>query len=141
MIGDILTGQKEDRAPTPEEQGKDPAAVALGLRPWPRETVPLPTGAMIIREEWHVLSRSPVSKWHFSRNYFRQLPPEMIRVGGCHREAHNRLGVHYSRGDVCRRDGVPDSAGERVRRTARCRRADIVPRLRKALGHLGKTIR
>jgi hypothetical protein len=27
-----------------------------------------------------------------------------------------------------------------VRRTARCRRVDIVPRLRKALGQLGKTI-
>ena len=30
MIGDILTGQVEDRAPTPEEQGKDPAAVKRG---------------------------------------------------------------------------------------------------------------
>ena len=32
LIGDILTGQVEDRAPTPEEQGKDPAAVALGRK-------------------------------------------------------------------------------------------------------------
>jgi hypothetical protein len=30
LVGDILTGQVEDRAPTPEEQGKDPAAVARG---------------------------------------------------------------------------------------------------------------
>jgi len=30
LVGDILTGQVEDRAPTPEEQGKNPAAVALG---------------------------------------------------------------------------------------------------------------
>jgi hypothetical protein len=29
---DIATGQKPDRDPTPEEQGKDPAAVALGRR-------------------------------------------------------------------------------------------------------------
>ena len=29
---DILTGEVEDREPTPEEQGKDPAAVALGRR-------------------------------------------------------------------------------------------------------------
>jgi hypothetical protein len=29
---DIATGEVEDRAPTPEEQGKDPAAVALGRR-------------------------------------------------------------------------------------------------------------
>jgi hypothetical protein len=31
-IIDIATGQKPDRDPTPEEQGKDPAAVALGKR-------------------------------------------------------------------------------------------------------------
>jgi hypothetical protein len=30
LIVDIATGQVEDRAPTPEEQGKNPAAVALG---------------------------------------------------------------------------------------------------------------
>ena len=32
LIGDILTGQVEDRAPTPEEEGKDPAAVAMGKK-------------------------------------------------------------------------------------------------------------
>jgi hypothetical protein len=32
LIGDILTGQVEDRAPTPEEQGKDPAAAPLGRK-------------------------------------------------------------------------------------------------------------
>jgi hypothetical protein len=30
LIGDILTGHVEDRAPTPEEEGKDPAAVRRG---------------------------------------------------------------------------------------------------------------
>jgi hypothetical protein len=30
LIVDIATGQIEDREPTPEEQGKNPAAVALG---------------------------------------------------------------------------------------------------------------
>lgn len=29
---DIATGDAEDREPTPEEQGKDPAAVALGRK-------------------------------------------------------------------------------------------------------------
>jgi hypothetical protein len=29
LIIDIATGQVEDRPPTPEEQGKDPAAVAI----------------------------------------------------------------------------------------------------------------
>ena len=32
MIVDIATGEVEDRKPTPEEQGKDPAAAALGRR-------------------------------------------------------------------------------------------------------------
>ena len=32
MIVDIATGEIEDREPTPEEQGKDPAAVSLGRR-------------------------------------------------------------------------------------------------------------
>ncbi len=31
-IVDIATGQDDDREPTPEEQGKDPAAVSLGRR-------------------------------------------------------------------------------------------------------------
>jgi hypothetical protein len=32
LIGDIATGQVEDRPPTPEEQGKNPAAAALGRK-------------------------------------------------------------------------------------------------------------
>lgn len=32
MIVDIATGEIEDRESTPEEQGKDPAAVSLGRR-------------------------------------------------------------------------------------------------------------
>ncbi len=32
LVGDILTGQVEDRAPTPEEQGKDPKAVERGRK-------------------------------------------------------------------------------------------------------------
>ena len=31
-IVDIATGEVEDREPTPEEQGKDPAAAALGRK-------------------------------------------------------------------------------------------------------------
>lgn len=31
-IVDIATGEKPDRDPTPEEQGKDPAAVAMGKK-------------------------------------------------------------------------------------------------------------
>jgi hypothetical protein len=31
-IVDIATGETQDRDPTPEEQGKDPAAVSLGRR-------------------------------------------------------------------------------------------------------------
>jgi hypothetical protein len=32
LVVDIATGQVEDREPTPEERGKDPAAVAMGRR-------------------------------------------------------------------------------------------------------------
>jgi hypothetical protein len=32
LVVDIATGQTEDRAPTPEERGKDPAASALGRK-------------------------------------------------------------------------------------------------------------
>jgi hypothetical protein len=32
LVVDIATGQVEDRPPTPEEQGKDPAAAALGRK-------------------------------------------------------------------------------------------------------------
>jgi hypothetical protein len=32
VMVDILTGETEDREPTAEEQGKDPAAVALGRK-------------------------------------------------------------------------------------------------------------
>ncbi len=32
MIVDIAAGEMEDRPPTPEEQGKDPAAVAMGKK-------------------------------------------------------------------------------------------------------------
>jgi len=32
LIVDIATGEVEDREPTPEEQGKDPAASALGRK-------------------------------------------------------------------------------------------------------------
>ena len=32
FIVDVATGEIEDRKPTPEEQGKDPAAAALGAK-------------------------------------------------------------------------------------------------------------
>jgi hypothetical protein len=32
LIVDIAVGEVEDRSPTPEEQGKDPAAAALGRK-------------------------------------------------------------------------------------------------------------
>jgi hypothetical protein len=32
LVIDVATGQVEDRAPTPEEQGKNPAAAALGRK-------------------------------------------------------------------------------------------------------------
>jgi hypothetical protein len=32
LVIDVATGQIEDRSPTPEEQGRDPAAAALGRK-------------------------------------------------------------------------------------------------------------
>jgi hypothetical protein len=32
LVIDVATGQREDRPPTPEERGKDPAAAALGRK-------------------------------------------------------------------------------------------------------------
>jgi hypothetical protein len=32
FVVEVATGQREDREPTPEEQGKDPAAAALGRK-------------------------------------------------------------------------------------------------------------
>ena len=32
LVIDVATGQAEDREPTPEERGKDPAAAALGRK-------------------------------------------------------------------------------------------------------------
>jgi hypothetical protein len=32
LVVDIATGEVEDRPPTPEEQGKDPAAAAMGRK-------------------------------------------------------------------------------------------------------------
>ncbi len=32
FVVDVATGQAEDRAPTPEELGKDPAAAAMGRK-------------------------------------------------------------------------------------------------------------
>jgi hypothetical protein len=32
LVVDVATGQVEDREPTPEERGKDPAAAALGRK-------------------------------------------------------------------------------------------------------------
>jgi hypothetical protein len=32
LVIDVATGQREDREPTPEEQGKDPAVAALGRK-------------------------------------------------------------------------------------------------------------
>jgi hypothetical protein len=40
LMFDIASGEVEDRPPTPEEQGKDPAAVSLGRRGSPEKIAP-----------------------------------------------------------------------------------------------------
>ena len=69
---------------------------------------------MIIREEWARAIEVTCLKLAFLQKLFPSASSGNVRVGGCHREAHNRLGVH-SHGDVCCRDSVLRSAGERAR--------------------------
>lgn len=57
-IIDIATGQKPDRNPTPEEQGKDPAAVALGKKGGKARA-----SALSPSERREIASRAALSRW------------------------------------------------------------------------------
>jgi hypothetical protein len=57
-IIDIATGQKPDRDPTPEEQGKDPAAVALGKKGGKARAE-----AMTAEKRREIASRAASSRW------------------------------------------------------------------------------
>jgi hypothetical protein len=50
FIVDVATGEVEDRPPTPEEQGKDPAAAALGRKGGAAD--PLPKGPVVGRFDY-----------------------------------------------------------------------------------------
>jgi hypothetical protein len=54
-IIDIATGQKPDRDPTPEEQGKDPAAVAMGGK--------ARANSLSASERHEIASRGASSRW------------------------------------------------------------------------------
>jgi hypothetical protein len=57
-IIDIATGQKPDRDPTPEEQGKDPAAVALG-----RKGGKARAANMTAKDRSEVAKRAALKRW------------------------------------------------------------------------------
>jgi hypothetical protein len=57
-IVDIATGQKPDRDPTPEEQGKDPAAVAMGKKGGKARA-----DALTPSERREIASRAASSRW------------------------------------------------------------------------------
>ncbi len=57
-IIDIATGQKPDRDPTPEEQGKDPAAVALGKKGGKARA-----NSLSPSERREIASRAASSRW------------------------------------------------------------------------------
>jgi hypothetical protein len=54
-IVDIATGEKPDRDPTPEEQGKDPAAVAMGGKVW--------AAGMTAKRRKEIAKKAAVTRW------------------------------------------------------------------------------
>jgi hypothetical protein len=57
-IIDIATGEKPDRDPTPEEQGKDPAAVAMGKKGGKARA-----DALSASQRREIASRAASSRW------------------------------------------------------------------------------
>jgi hypothetical protein len=57
-IIDIATGQKPDRDPTPEEQGKDPAAVAMGKKGGKARA-----GSLTATQRREIALRAASSRW------------------------------------------------------------------------------
>jgi hypothetical protein len=62
LVIDVATGQREDRAPTPEEQGKDPAAAAMG-----RKGGAARAKAMTAERRAEIAKKAAASRWK-SRN-------------------------------------------------------------------------
>ena len=58
LVVDIATGQVEDRPPTPEEQGKDPAAAAMG-----RKGGAARAKAMSAEKRKEIARRAAKSRW------------------------------------------------------------------------------
>ncbi len=61
-IVDIATGQVEDRDPTPEEQGKDPSAAALG-----RKGGQARAKAMSAEQRAEIAKRAARKRWQRNR--------------------------------------------------------------------------
>jgi hypothetical protein len=59
LVVDIVTGEVEDRPPTPEERGKHPAAVALG-----RKGGAARTKAMTAKRRAETARKAAKSRWN-----------------------------------------------------------------------------
>jgi hypothetical protein len=62
-IIDIATGQKPDRDPTPEEQGKDPAAVAMGKKGGAARAA-----GMTAEKRSEIAKKAASSRWDSKKN-------------------------------------------------------------------------
>jgi hypothetical protein len=58
LVIDIATGEVEDRPPTPEEQGKDPAAAAMG-----RKGGVARAKAISARRRTEIAKKAAVARW------------------------------------------------------------------------------
>ena len=58
LVIDVATGQVDDRPPTPEEQGKDPAAAALG-----RKGGAARAKSMTAKKRSEVARKAAASRW------------------------------------------------------------------------------
>jgi hypothetical protein len=67
LIVDIATGEVEDREPTPEELGKNPAAVALGRRGGLKGG-PATAGRLSAQERSAIARRAAQQRWARSRD-------------------------------------------------------------------------
>jgi hypothetical protein len=62
LMVDILTGQIEDREPTPEERGVDPAASAMGKKGGPARAA-----SMTPERRAEIAKKAALTRWKYVR--------------------------------------------------------------------------
>ena len=92
---DIATGEIEDHEPTPEEQGKDPAAVSLGRRGG-LQGGKARAASMTAKRRAEIAKKAAEARWRKAPKYpFRHYHPSCNREGGelCHRIVVQTIGA------------------------------------------------